>query len=221
MVPTTDARLEDGIANRAASTPRRALAALDPAGDQQHVLERAAILQVFDDVERTDGAPAYDTEDSFHFLNRVAGTPWAKVRELTEEWFADYPASEQADLRSRYRETDAPQHYGAGWELYIYTLYRRLGYDVKVHPTLPNTPRKPDFLVTRGDISTYVECVVHLSTGGTPRRGGGAESSWIFEATNRARNPNFMVNIDIEQTGSERPKAAEIIGPLEAVAFLT
>ena len=171
---------------------------------------------IFDDRQRTDESPGYDTEDSFRFLNRVAGPAWAKVRDLTEEWFADYPASEQAELRSRFREPAAAQHYGAGWELYVYTLYRRLGYEVTIHPTLPNTARRPDFLVTRGDVSTYVECIVHLSTGGrSSGRGNGGEPSWIFEATNRARDPNFMVNIEIIQAGSERPRAADIIGPLE------
>ncbi|BBY28130.1 hypothetical protein [Mycolicibacterium sediminis] len=168
-------------------------------------------LRIFDDVERTDSAPAYDTEDSFTFLNRVARPSWARVRELTERWFADYPASDQSDLRSRFWKPDAAQHYGAGWELYVYTLYRSLGYEVTVHPTLPDTKRKPDFLVTRDGISSYVECVVFLAAGGS----GSGQRSWIFECTNKARDPNFVVNIEVRRDGSERPKAAEIIRPLE------
>ena len=183
--------------------------------DSYTALTMTSKLRIFDDIDRTDPSPAYDTEDSFHFLNRVAGIPWTKVRELTDEWFADYPTRDQPDLRSRYREPGAAQHYGAAWELYVYTLYRRLGYDVRVHPTLPNTRRKPDFLVTRGDASTYVECVVHLSTGGSTTGPVAGERSWIFEATNQARNSNFMVDIEIRQTGAQRPKAVEITRPLE------
>jgi hypothetical protein len=167
--------------------------------------------RLFDDIQRTDSAPAYDTESSFRFLNRVARPEWERVRQLVETWFEQYPKHDQIDLGSRFQKDEIGQHYGAWWELYVYTLYRRLGYEVSVHPTLPNTKRKPDFLITCGDASTYVECVVHLSAGGS----GGGQRAWIFECTNKARDPNFMVNIEIRQNGSERPKAAEIIGPLE------
>lgn len=54
---------------------------------------------------------------------------------------------------------------------------------------------------------------MHLSTTGANSKGG--ERSWIFEATNQARDPNFMVDIDIRRSGSQRPKASEIIEPLE------
>ncbi|MGW0158469.1 hypothetical protein ACWDUN_04005 [Mycobacterium sp. NPDC003323] len=174
----------------------------------------APVPRIFDDVKRTDATPAYDTEDSFHFLNRAAGPHWQRVRELVDTWFADYPSEAKHDLRSRFREAGAPQHYGAWWELYVYTLYRRLGYDVQIHPTLQGTTRQPDFLVTRGEASAYVECAVYLSRAGATASAGG-ERSWIFEATNRARNPNFMVDIEIRRAGKQRPKASEIIEPLE------
>jgi hypothetical protein len=173
------------------------------------------MIRIFDDVERSDSSPAYDTEDSFHFLNRVSRPEWGRVRELVEEWFAEYPESSQADLRSRFRDNDIGQHYGAWWELYVYTLYRRLGYQVSIHPVLTSTSRQPDFLVTRGDWSMYVECVVYLSVAGPVNGQAAGERSWIFKATNQARNPNFMVDIDIRRAGAERPKASEIVRPLE------
>lgn len=182
--------------------------------NQNEVSRLAQPLPIFDFADRTDSSPAYDTEDSFHFLNRVAGTPWRRVRELIDSWFADYPTDAKQDLRSRFREADAPQHYGAWWELYVYTLHRRLGYEVAIHPTLPGTSRQPDFLVSRGDAAAYVECAVYLSRSGSTSDGGG-ERGWIFEATNQASDPNFMVDIEIRRAGTERPKAAEIVKPLE------
>lgn len=171
-------------------------------------------LRIFDVVDRTDSSPAYDTEYSFHFLNRVAGAPWQRVRELIDSWFAEYPPDAKPDLRSRFREADAPQHYGAWWELYVYTLHQRLGYEVEIHPTLPGTTRQPDFLVTRGDTATYVECAVYLSRAGSTSDGGG-ERGWIYEATNQASDPNFLVDIEIRRSGTERPKASEVVKPLE------
>jgi hypothetical protein len=172
-------------------------------------------VRIFDEGERTDRSPAGDTESSYHFLNRVARRPWALTRDLIEEWFAEYPVDAQADLGGRLRKDDWVQHMGAWWELYTHRLFRQLGYEVDIHPSLENTSRKPDFLVTDGETSMYVECVVFLS-GLRPVKGqGDGERSWIFEATNRARDPNFFVEIEIRQSGKQRPKASEIVEPLE------
>ncbi|SPM34775.1 hypothetical protein MRAB57_2596 [Mycobacterium rhizamassiliense] len=171
--------------------------------------------RIFDDFLRTDPAPAYDTESSYDFLNRVAGPQWELVRNLIEQWFADYPVAAQADLRGRLQNDDYAQHIGAWWELYTYTLFCRLGYRVSTHPKLTNTSRQPDFLVTRDEVSFYVECIVFLSGLGPVHGQGGGERSWIFEATNQANDPNFMVDIEIRRVGAERPKAAEIVRPLE------
>ena len=48
--------------------------------------------RIFDDFHRTDPAPAYDTESSYHFLNRVARPQWELVRNPVDEWFSDYRA---------------------------------------------------------------------------------------------------------------------------------
>jgi hypothetical protein len=173
------------------------------------------MARIFDDFERTDPAPAHETESSYHFLNRVARPQWELVRNLIEEWFSEYPVAAQADLRGRLQDDDCVQHMSAWWELYTYKLFRRLGYRVSTHPALANTRRQPDFLVSRGDVSMYVECVVFLSTLGPVKGQGSGESAWIFEATNRASDLNFVVDIEIQRSGSQRPKATEIVRPLE------
>jgi hypothetical protein len=170
---------------------------------------------IFDDFQRNNAKPASETESSYHFLNRVARPEWQRVRDLVEEWYAVYPQAAQADIRGRLQNDDYAQHIGAWWELYIFNLFRRLGYGVSVHPVLANTPRQPDFVVTQGAESMYVECAVFLSTLGAVDGAGGKERSWIFEATNQARDPNFMVDIEIRQGGTQRPKASEIVRPLE------
>lgn len=173
------------------------------------------MVRIFDDFERTDPTPAGDAESSYHFLNRAARPDWELVRNLVDEWFSEYPAAAQPDLRSRLRADDYVQHIGAWWELYVYTLFRRLGYEVSIHPVLANTSRQPDFLVTREDSSMYVECVVYVSNTGAVHGEGSGERSWIFEATNRASDPNFLLDIEIHRAAAQRPKASEIIRPLE------
>ncbi len=149
----------------------------------------------------------YTDENVFQFMNRVDRADWARVREELEGWYSEYPDSDN-DLRNRFQSQREDQHYGAWWELYVHTFYRRLGYAADVHPTMPNGT-KPDFLVTRGGISTYVECKAIPANPRSPHE------AWILDCTDKARHTDFLLELDIEQEGTEQPKADAIRTPLE------
>jgi hypothetical protein len=124
-----------------------------------------------------------------------------------EGWYCEYPDSDN-DLRNRFQSQREDQHYGAWWELYIHTFYRRLGYAVDVHPMMPNGT-KPDFLVTPGGVSTYVECKA------IPAKPRSPHEAWILDCTDKARHSDFLLELDIEQEGTEQPKADAIRTALE------
>ncbi len=86
---------------------------------------------LFEQVTRVDPSPAGHGEDSFTFMNRVDQPLWARVREVLDAWFAEWPRGEATDLAARFQDADSRQHYPAWWELYLFTLYRRLGYSVR------------------------------------------------------------------------------------------
>jgi hypothetical protein len=111
---------------------------------------------LFDDRSRSGPAYKTDGESVFDFYNRVDRPEWARARDELEDWYSQYP-DDNGDLRKRFRKPGADQHFGAWWELWVYTFYRLLGYEVTPHPTMPNGT-KPDFLVSRNGRSTYVEC---------------------------------------------------------------
>lgn len=170
-----------------------------------------AQTKLFDRGPRSDSAPKGDVETSYEFLNRRAGAFWDRVRNVLEDWYAEYP-DDTNDMRNRFCDKDERQHLAAWWEIYVYTIFRRLGYDVEIHPALSDSPGNPDFLVSRGSISFYVECLAMFNDDGTDNPAGRA---WICECTNRAKHPDFMVNLDIEQIGTDQPGVREITGPLE------
>jgi hypothetical protein len=173
-------------------------------------VEHVASKTLFDDKPRSDSAPKRDTESSYQFLNRRYGGFWEHVRDVIDGWYAEFPDNEY-DLRNRFCEADERQHLAAWWELYTYTLFRRLGYSVEVHPQLANR-KNPDFLVSRAPHSIYVECVTMFGDDGTDNPAGRA---WICECTNRAKDPDFMVNLDIEQVGTGQPRVSQVTQPLE------
>jgi hypothetical protein len=166
--------------------------------------------RLFDEVEWYQGH-ALDTESAFHFLNRADGQLWQLTRDVLEEWYGDY-SDPDGDLRARFRSDDIRQHLAAWWELYVYTMFRQLGYDVEVHPTVANTERRPDFRVSRASSGVYVECAAIAGDDAVENPAGQA---WICECINRARNPDFMVEVDITGVGTDQPTVAEIVSPIE------
>jgi hypothetical protein len=170
--------------------------------------------KLFDDIARSDSSVARFSESTFDWLNRVDGDDCARVREVLESWYVDYPADSKADLRMRFRNRDMGQHVGAFWELYVFTLYRRLGHAVTVHPSVPGTDRKPDFLVSRDGTSMYVECAV-VFPGDTAGRLTPGVEGYIYDYINTLSSPDFFVGLRFSQVGTQQPKVTEITKPLD------
>ena len=167
--------------------------------------------KLFDDEVELSGGPCRETESTFQYLNRAKGPVWQRVRDLAEQWYADYP-DETGDLRSRFRRNDPHQHVPAWWELYTYTLFCLLGYLVEVHPRHPNSDKRPDFLVTRDSGRMYVECAVLFEDDADDNTDG---QMWIRDCINQAKNPNFMVDVEMHVRGTQRPRVLDITQPIE------
>jgi hypothetical protein len=136
------------------------------------------------------------------------------VRDELEAWFDAFPAQGKTDLRKRFVARAAQQHYPAWWELYLFTLFSRLGFEVEVHPETGVRRTRPDFRCTRADTSFYLEATTVFS--GIVEEGRHPErEAWILDLVSEARNPNFFVHLAFRAVGTERPKRAEIVKPIE------
>ncbi len=170
-------------------------------------------MTLFDDTVRTDPSPRTATEDTFAFLNRVETPFWCEVRRVLEEWFARFPADHADELRKRFRSRHPGHHRSAWWELYLHELCVCLGYDVTVHPELPDSAKHPDFELRRGDSRLYLEAAVVFS--GIVSDDHDAPG-WLQDAINRVDNGNFFVNLkSVDSAGAERLKNREIAAPLQ------
>lgn len=168
---------------------------------------------LFDDFTRSDPSPASAVEDNFTFLNRVDLPFWTEVRRVLEGWFARYPLHEAGELRKRFRSSLPGQHWAAWWELYLHELFRRLGYELAVHPALPDSTKTPDFELRQGSSRFYLEAAVVFS--GIKDDGDGAAPPWLLDAVNVVRNPNFFVRVvEVDGPGGERLKNQEVARPL-------
>jgi hypothetical protein len=169
--------------------------------------------RLFDEGTRSDSRPGRRTEKSYHFLNRRAGASWDRVQSHLERCYAAFPDEHKRGLVSRLRKGDERQHLPAWWELYTFTLFDRLGYTIEVHPELPGSTgstKNPDFLVTKGPVSMYVEAAVVFND--DPNSDAW---NWVCDCVNDAKNPDFMVDLEIPTEGKQRPAAWKIIDRLE------
>jgi hypothetical protein len=173
-------------------------------------LTNMATRRLFDSVP-LHNRPSLYSEPPFAFLSRADSPAWARVRELIEAWYAAYP-DQDGDLRARFRKADIRQHVPAWWELYTYTLFRRLNYAVTVHPAIPGVGGRPDFLVEKDGAKAYVECAVLFADGS---RISTDSEAWVKDCIDAARNPDFVVGVRFERLGSRRPKKSQITRPIE------
>jgi len=111
---------------------------------------------LFDSIERAYLEAAKHNENTYDYYNISARTDIAKVRDTLEYWFYSYPKDEKKELKSRFKK----DFDSAFYELFLYQLFCKLGYNIIIHPDLPSSPRKPDFLISKGNLEIYVEAKV-------------------------------------------------------------
>lgn len=167
------------------------------------------VSNLFGAYPRVNGSPPKVAESSYEFLDRAAGGRYSKIRDLLENWFTYFPENAKKDLRKRFIKRDEGSHLGAWWELYIYSLYRHLGYTIERDPTIVGASTTPDFLVTKGPEALYVECTVDATNEGPLTTSPAIEAS-IYDAIRDLPNSNFSVGIQITRVDADPPSTRKI-----------
>lgn len=122
-------------------------------------------MPIFDDLERTRVDAPHQGEPRFPYLNTSARHGAERVRALVEAWFKRYPEAHREPLIGRFRSSSDAEHHSAFFELFVHELLTFKGHKiVEIEPVVPNSPRRPDFLVeTALGSRFYVEAI--FSTG--------------------------------------------------------
>ena len=154
-------------------------------------------MNLFDDIEREPATSMSNLYSAFVAVNKDGSPGEQDRRDKLESWFQKFPNDGQNDLRGRFRSSSHDAHEGAFFELFLHELLTNLGFKVEVHPTLPNSNHRPDFLVCDGSTCFYLEAAT------TGRRSGpftitNTEQE-IIEELRKLTSPDF--NLLIEITG--------------------
>ena len=104
--------------------------------------------------------PAAAKEKIREFLEREGHPEAAPIRDWIEHWYDQLPSDKQRDIRGRMRSGDGRQFTSAYFELQMFAMLRRMGYDITVEPMLADGRYTPDFLARRGDEAFFLEATV-------------------------------------------------------------
>jgi hypothetical protein len=113
-------------------------------------------MVLFDKVERTFTGPSNHNEDSYGYYVRSARPDIGVIRNLLNTWFAGYPDREKPALKNAFRK----QFDESFFELFVYSLFKNLGFEIEIHPSLAHSTKRPDFHMSIHKFQSYVEATV-------------------------------------------------------------
>jgi hypothetical protein len=152
-------------------------------------------MKLFSDTQRVDMDPAGYTEPHYRYLNRSARPVFKVVRELIEDWLAEYPRFHRSELVARLRTNDDLQFEAAFFELYLHHLFRRSGAKVRIHPNRGKGRKRPDFKVTMPAGSSFLVEAVTVTEGSAMDRTGAGRLRAFYDALNKACSPDFFFHV--------------------------
>ena len=168
---------------------------------------------LFENKARVDLEYAFHNENDYYFYDRSAREESSKIREVLNNWFINYPVSEQNEMKSRFKKTFSSAFY----ELFIHELFRRQGFEVIVHPNVPNSSKKPDFLIRKGGFEFYLEAKVAKEKS-HQEEAQENRINYLYDSINKIRSPNFFLDIkELLLKSKAQPSAQKLIKIIEGV----
>lgn len=110
-------------------------------------------MKLFSEVTRSETDPSKFNENKYDYYNRTARSDCETIRNSLETWFDKYPDYEKAELKSRFQKTFSD----AFFELFLHQLFLKQGFSITIHPEIEGTSKRPDFLISKGNVELYIE----------------------------------------------------------------
>lgn len=150
---------------------------------------------IFSPETQSDLKPRRHSETYSQYLGRSSHSVAVAIRKLLDGWIGVYPEAHRAELIARFRSGDDILFQSTFFELFLYILLLKAGYEVEIHPAITGSKRtRPDFLLhgPNGE-RTFLEAVLVNELSGE-ERAGKALRNVLFDGLNDLESPNFFVN---------------------------
>lgn len=168
-------------------------------------------MKLFDKIQNGGSEPASYGEPIFVFLNRSSRKEFARIRDLLEVWFEHYPSTKQSEFRSRFRSSNDFHHQAAFFELFLHELFLKLGCKLKLHPSLNETTKIPDFFIEpHTDHKFYLEATV--VTGETAfQTAARSRENIVYEVLDRhVESPDYFLSLFVSGSPMSPPPARKL-----------
>lgn len=167
---------------------------------------------LFDEIQRTFLGPSNQNENEYDYYNRSARKDITIIRTKLDEWYNLIPDSEKKELKSRIKKKFEDVFY----ELFLYNLFINLNFQITIHPKVPNSNNKPDFLIKKGKLEIYVEA--KISKGKSEKEEAEERmKNQFYDAINKIKTESFILQIkDIQFVSGKQPKTKNIIFEIES-----
>lgn len=149
------------------------------------------MLKLFDDKGRINMEYAKNHHNPYIFYDESGLREMSGVRNILNEWFDKYPCSEQTELKRRFKT----EFNSAFYELFLHELFLKQGFRLQVHPILPNTTKRPDFLVSKVDFEFYLEAKITADISNEEQSIKNKRST-VIDELNKINSPNFWLMIE-------------------------
>lgn len=165
------------------------------------------------DADKTDYlGPRGNNQDAYDYYNRSSRVDIGKIRLQIEQWFQAYPEIEKEDLKNTFKN-----NFDAGFfELFLYTLFYRMGYKLTIHPAVPNSKKTPDFLLSGFGHEFYLEAKVSYYESEVERSSAKRLNS-LYEMLDKADIKDFFIYLKfVEEKRKKQPSGKKIKQAIEA-----
>lgn len=146
---------------------------------------------LFDEKQRVDVDPSHHNENTFNYYDRSARKDVSNIRQLLNKWYLGYPVNEQIELKSRFKKTFSSAFY----ELFIYQLFKHQGFEIEIHPEIPNSNKRPDFLLKKETVEFYLEAK-EARDKSKEEEASENRNNQVYDLLNKIKSPNFFLKID-------------------------
>jgi hypothetical protein len=171
-------------------------------------------MTLFDENPQSIGIrPKNHLEPTFDYYNCTSRKDILKIKQVLEGWFAPYPETGKADLRSRFRSNIESQHQAAFSELWTHEILRQLGHKTEVHPDVGRNTH-PDFKASCNNGKSFL---IEVTTTSDSEEEVAAQRriDQVYDTLNRLKNPDFFIAVVDKGKPVSPVPGAKLRGDLE------
>lgn len=169
------------------------------------------MIKLFDKTTEIIVGPSSNNENSFNYYHKSNRKDIQIIRETLEKWFSEYPELEKLELKNRFKkDLDS-----AFYELFLFELFNKLGFNIEIHPKLKDTNKRPDFLISKDDFQAYVEAKICFDKTETEMAFEKRQNEF-YDKLSKVRIKGFLLRIEeLNFKTQKQPRVKELISKIE------